>query len=361
MRSIIGLRDTARGPFPPVHPAVANHFAANSAAPIQLYPVNLDMKQAECVRCLLCDQRRTCITADWNSDAIAVFLATDANVEDYFLAARPRVSIFLDPHDKGRKLDFLLLSDAMWETAARENLQIIYLKLQVHDASKYAELNRARENVHVLSWPLLLGGSRFHITVQEDFAGENLFSRTLLPNVPANYEFDFSCIGAITSPDRQAAFDLLAASSRENKFLTISKPGHADAAGATVPLEEYLRISRASRICVSLNGRGPWCLKDGELLANGCFILRQWHPSIDLNPLTPRDGVHWRIFRTENLLQTIEQCLAEPRECERIAAAGHAMFREAVRHSLWSKRYAEGLGEFLQSGKKSAWGELAFG
>ena len=344
--------------MPGVHPAVVEQFAVDSPAPIRLYPVNLDVKQAECVRCLLVDEKRSRITDQWGPGAIPVFLATDPQAENHFLAARPKVSIFLDPHDKGKKLDFLLLSDAVWHAAAAHNLKIIYLKLQVHEASRYAGLNRFPQNVHVLSWPLLLGGSRFHITVQEDFGGENLFSRTLNPNHSPAFEYDFSCIGAITSPDRGVAFDLLEKSPREKKFLTVSKPGHADAAAATVPLGEYLRISRASRICLSLNGRGPWCLKDGELLANECFILRQWHPSIGLNPLTPRDGVHWRIFRTENPLETIEQCLREPEECRKIAAAGHAMFREAMVKSLWAKEYAGRLAEFLRSGKKSAWGGL---
>jgi hypothetical protein len=204
-----------------------------------------------------------------------------------------------------------------------------------------------------------LGGSRFHITVQQDFEGDSLFSRTLRANPHPNYLYDFSCIGAITSPDRQAAFDLLEKSGRKNGFVKVSTPGHADAAAATVPIQEYLRISRASRICISLNGRGPWCLKDGELFANECFILRQWHPSIDLNPLTPQDGVHWRIFRTENLLETIEECLADAKGCESIAAAGHAMFRQAMQKSLWSGRYAAALAEFQRTGAKGAWGALA--
>jgi hypothetical protein len=347
-------------PFPSLHPNVAAAFASASTAPIHLFPVGLDVKQTECLRCLLADDIRARIVADWSPSAIPVFLSTDPGLESYFQSANPRLSVILDPHDKGRKLDFVGLPDSLWQLASRENLQIIYFKLQVHDPANYARLNLAPKNVHILSWPLLLGGSRFHITVQPDFQGDSLFSRTLAPNPHPDYQYDFSSIGAITSPDRQAAFDLLQKSPRKNAYVKISTPGHTDAAAATVPLQDYLQIARSTRINISLNGRGPWCLKDGELFANQCFILRQWHPAIDLNPLTPKDGIHWRIFRTENLLKTIEECLANPQGCQKIAAAGHANFREATCNALWSKCYAAALEEFQRTGQKSAWGNLAF-
>ncbi len=268
--------------------------------------------------------------------------------------------MILDPHDRGRKLDFLSLTDPIWQLAARENLQIIYLKLQVHDPAQYANLNLAPKQVHILSWPLLLGGSRFHISAQQEFQGDALFSRTLAPNPHPEFKYDFSCIGSITSPDREAAFATLEQSPRKNRYIKISTPGHQDAASATVPLLEYLLISRQSRINISLNGRGPWCLKDGELLANQCFILRQWHPSIVLNPLTPRDGQHWRIFRTETLLDTIEACLADAEECKKIATAGHRLLRTVTHDCLWSHQYATALTNFRCTGQKSAFGELAF-
>jgi hypothetical protein len=354
MPPIIG---PAPSPFPALHPSVAA-FATISLAPIHLFPVALDVKQTECLRCLLVDNIHTRILPDWNPNAIPVFLATDPNVETYFQSTKPQLSIFLDPHDKGRNLDFLLLPDSIIQTAARENLQILYFKLQIHDPAAYPNLNPLPKNIHVLSWPLLLGGSRFHITVQQDFRGDSLFSRTLHPNPSTTYEYDFSCIGAITSPDRQAAFDSLEKSPR-NKFLKISTPGHADAAAATVPIHQYLQISRASRIAISLNGRGPWCLKDGELFASHCFILRQWHPGINTNPLTPRDRIHWRIFKTENLLETIDDCLADPNSSQKIAAAGHAYFQEAMQNALWAKQYAHCLSQFQKTKAKSAWKNLA--
>jgi len=356
MSTIMG---PASGAIPKVHPAVAKFFAERRKTDIQLFPVGLDVKQTECVRCLFADGNRASIIADWHPSAIPVFFSTDAQFESRFRQICPKVSIVFDGHDKGRKFDFLGISDELWQFISQNQLQVIYLKLQVHNAVNYSQLNRLPEQVHVLSWPLLLGGSRFHLTVQEDFEGDCLFSKTLNPNPSSVYEYDWSCVGSPTSDDRKAAFDLLE-KNPAGGFLTVSKPGHADANAATVPMEKYLQISRASRICISLNGRGPWCLKDGELFANDCFILRQWHPTIDLNPLTPKDGVHWRIFKTENLTETIKECLADPAGCNRIRRSGFDNFRQAMRENLWSSRYAGCLESFLKSAQKSAWGELAF-
>jgi len=347
--------------MPAPHPAVSRAFVQpdSSAAPIRLFPVNLDVKQAEVARCLLVDRKRSCFVDQWQSSAIPVFISTDPKAEELFCRVRPACSIFLDLHDKGRKFDFLSLTDSMWQTIATDQLQLIYLKLQVHQPANYVQLNRLPSQVHVLSMPLLLGGSRFHITVTEDFAGDCLFSRNLRPNPSPAYEYDWSCIGSPTSDDRKAAFDLLQQQPAKG-FLTVSIPGHSDARVATVPMEKYLQISRDSRLCISLNGRGPWCLKDGELFANECFILRQWHPTIDLNPLTPRDGIHWRIFRTENLLQTIAECLANPTDCERIRREGFANFRQAMSNQLWSNCYVECLADFLENPTKAAWNYLSF-
>ena len=346
--------------FPAVHPAVVQQFVDRNrtASAARIFPVNLDVKQAEFLRCLMVNGRETCFF-DQSVGAIPVFVSTDGNFEAMFCANKPPVSIVIDFHDKGRRLDFLGLTDPMYAAIEQNQLQVIYLKLQIHDPAKYADLNRLPANVHVLSCPLLLGGSRFHITVQADYEGDALFRQTLLENLSPSYEYDWSFVGAPTSDDRAAAFEVLKTYESRRRFFTVSQPGHADASVATVPQAEYLRISRASKVCLSLNGRGPWCLKDGELLAADCMVLRQWHPVLTLNPLTPRDGEHWVVSKTDDLIATIESLLADDDYRERIRRAGHDLFKEVLFHNRWADQYVACLIDFLRTTQKSAWKRFA--
>ena len=340
--------------YPPIHPNVVREFLTRDA-PIKLFPVGLDVKQAEFVRCLLVDGRRT----GFADTGIPVFVSTDPNLEAMFIAAKPAVSVIVDFHDKGRRFDFIGITDPMWAAIEAGKLQVIYLKLQIHDPAKYAPLNRLPNNVHILSCPLLLGGSRFHITVQPDFDGDALFRRQLDANDSPAYEYDWSFVGAPTSDDRAAAFAVLTPYERRKRFFTVSQPGHADASVATVPQAEYLRISRASKICLSLNGRGPWCLKDGELLAAGCLVVRQAHPVLSLNPLTPKDGVHWVVSQTDDLPATIESLLADDDRREAIRRQGHQMFANVLLRNAWSTVYVDRLAEFLENRSKKAWDGFA--
>lgn len=345
--------------LPAVHPAVVAQFIKlPPAEALQLYPVNLDVKQAEFARCLLVNQRQSAFS-DSAGGAIPVFVSTDPKFEAIFCSTKPPVSIVLDFHDKGRKFDFLGLTDAMWSAIAADQLQVIYLKLQIHDPANYRTINKLPSNVHVLSCPLLLGGSRFHITVQDDFAGDALFSRLLQTNPSPAYEYDWSFVGAPTSDDRAAAFQVLTPFDARKRFFTVSQPGHADASAATVPHGEYLRISRASKVCLSLNGRGPWCLKDGELFAADCLVLRQWHPVLTLNPLTPRDGEHWVVSKTEDLVGTIESLIADDLRREKIRSAGHQLFADVLLRNKWADVYVASLLSFLKTRNKQSWGELA--
>ena len=344
---------------PPLHPALMHQFVGVPADKWGLYPVNLDVKQTEIVRCLLADGRRTRITADYAAGSIPVFISTDPDFERLYLAMMPPLAFVLDLHDKGRRLDFLDVSDSVYRAMAEHNLTIVYLKLQIHDPARYRELNRDPARLHVLSMPLLLGGSRFHITVAPDFNGDMLFRNVFRSNPNPRYEYDWSYIGSPTSPDRAAAMAILREIRTSRGFLTESIPGHSDAAAATVPYNEYIRISRASRIGISLNGRGPWCLKDGELFANDCLVIRQDHPSIGLNPLSPRDGRHWVVFKTDAIGSTIDELLADRSRCDAIRQAGHDLFRQVLFESLWSRAYVDGLESFVASRSKDAWGDLA--
>ncbi len=345
--------------YPAVHPAVVEQFVdRHMLAAVRLFPVNLDVKQAEFVRCLLVNQTH-CRFTDKPTDAIPVFVSTHPQFEPLFCENKPPISIVVDFHDKGRRFDFLGLSDPIWFAVRQHNLQVIYLKLQIHEPTKYRELNRLPENVHVQSCPLLLGGSRFHITTQDDFEGDVLFSRMLQPDALPAHEYDWSFVGAPTSDDRAAAFEVLTPYQSRKRFFTISQPGHASASVATVPMDEMLRISRASKVCLSLNGRGPWCLKDGELFAANCLVLRQDHPVLKLNPLTPRDGLHWAVAKTEDLIGTIESLLADDERRERIRRAGFEMFSDVLLRNRWSNVYGERLAEFVKTKQKQAWGDLA--
>ncbi len=345
--------------YPAVNPAVVKQFVdRNLPVAARLFPVNLDVKQAEFVRCLLVNQSQCCFT---NSPACAIpiFVSTQPQFEQLFCENKPSVSVVVDFHDKGRRLDFLGLTQPILSVVRQHKLQVIYLKLQIHEPAKYRELNQLPDNVHVLSCPLLLGGSRFHITVQDDFEGDALFSRMLTPNPSPKYEYDWSFVGSPTSDDRAAAFEALTPYELRKRFFTISQPGHASASVATVPMDEMLRISRASKVCLSLNGRGPWCLKDGELFAADCMVLRQHHPVLTLNPLTPRDGQHWAVAKTEDLVGTIESLLADDDRRERIRRAGFEMFSEVLLRNRWSNVYAGRLAEFVRTKQKQDWGDLA--
>ena len=345
--------------YPAAHPAVVQQFVDGKLpGAARLFPVNLDVKQAEFVRCLLINQTQ-CRFTDDAANAMPVFVSTDPQFETLFCKNKPPMSVVVDFHDKGRRFDFLGLTDPIWAAIREHNLQMIYLKLQIHEPAKYKELNQLPANVHVLSCPLLLGGSRFHITIQDDYDGDALFSRVLSPNPSPAYRYDWSFVGSPTSDDRAAAFEVLTPYESRERFFTISKPGHASASVATVPMDEMLRISRASKMCLSLNGRGPWCLKDGELLAADCMVLRQHHPVLTLNPLTPRDGEHWAVAKTEDLISTIESLLADDERRERIRRAGFEMFSDVLLRNRWSNVYAERLVEFLKSHQKQSWGDLA--
>jgi hypothetical protein len=338
----------------PLHPAVAREFVGGSAD-IRLQPAGLDVKQAEFVRCLLVDGRRTVFA----ESGIPVFVSTDKNLEAMFVANKPPVSVIVDFHDKGRRFDFIDITDPMWAAIEAGRLQVIYLKLQIHDPAGYAPINKLPSNVHILSCPLLLGGSRFHITIQDDFDGDALFRRTLVGDPPPPPEYDWSFVGSPTSDDRAAAFEVLRDYTARRRFFTISEPGHASASVATVPMPEMLRISRASKVCLSLNGRGPWCLKDGELFAAGCMVLRQAHPVLTLNPLTPKAGVHWAVADTADLPEAIESLLADDARRESIRRAGHGMFADVLLRNAWSTVYVDRLVAFLQSQSKAAWGKFA--
>jgi hypothetical protein len=343
----------------PVHESVQRIFVSSRCrhAEFAFYPVHLDVKQTEVLRTLFVDEDRSRIVAACFDGTIPVFLAGGPATQELFCINRPPVSIFLDLHDTG--YDFMGLTRHMWETVVRYKLHIIYLKLQIHDRFQYQALNLLPKQVHVISCPLLLGGSRYHITTQVDFEGESLFRRTMRPNPYPVYEYDWSWVGSLTGQDRQPVFERLKNYTSRKRFFVVSKPGHPNANAASVPYPTYIQICRSSKICLSLNGNGPWCLKDGELFTNHCFNLRQWHPTLTVNPLSPKDGVHWAVFRNDEVIKMIEYYLHHEGEREQIRNKGYELFRDVLFNGLWARYYIEKLSTFLRCYNKDAWGELA--
>lgn len=358
--------DAKSSRLPSLHPAIVREFRefinVTTSCDVGLFPVNLDMKQVEVLRTLFVDNKRTKIITHDTPEVIPVMSATDPESEILIdkISHSHKFLILLDLHDTGN--DFIALTDRMWLVIARRRTQVIYVKLQVHDKVFYKKANKLPNQVHILSCPMLLGGSRFHITLHVDMEGDALFRKVFRSNPNPDYQFDWSWIGANTGKERASVLKLLSSLSTSGRYKAvciISQPGHSDANIATVPYREYIEICRRSKICISLNGNGPWCLKDGELFANHCFVLRQYHPALEINPLTPKDGIHWKVFKTpKDLLEAIDYFLINEEERERIRNAGHELFRQVLFNNLWSRQYVDHLFSFLESPTKSAWGRL---
>jgi hypothetical protein len=345
--------------YPQPHVAVTTTYLQDPAlSSLRLFPVGLDIKQTEVASNLWIAPGKSCFVETPDADTIPVFLA-NADTSEWYCRNRPPLAIFFDLHDiKGR--DHLAISPMIWRAAAAFRLQIIYVKLQVFSARRYAALNWRPDLVHVLSMPLLPGGSRFHITAQTDYEGDSLFRRNLTFDSSPIYSYDWSWVGAPTSEDRKAAFAILDALADHRAFYRVSIPNHQDAARASVPADEYIKVSRASKICVSLNGNGPWCLKDGELLSRHCFVLRQEHPVLHLCPLAPQAGVHWALTPTHDLPKAIDYYLRNDAERERIRNAGFQYMKQALLDAAWAQEYVRALQMFRRTKQKASWGALAF-
>ena len=351
---------------PPIDPRVVPHFEfahAESAhaefyrdeGAVYCYPVGMDTKQLENARNFLIDRKWVGLTDD-RTRGIPILASRHPNLTQWFCTIRPPISIVLDLHDSGD--DSLLLSPIAWRAIREYNLQVIYLKLQVTDAAAYPRLNLLPNQVHVVSLPMLLGGSRFHITNQQDYAGENLYRRIMRTNENPTYEFDWSWIGSVTSQDRRAAQPYLEKMDQRNARLVWTQAGQVDTKYATVPYDEYMEINRRSRMIISLNGYGPWCLKDGEIFANHGFCLRQHHPTLLLNPLSPKDGIHWAIFETERIAEAVDYYLHHDAEREQIRDHGFAYLQSVLFDSYYADYYAPRLAAFIQEPRKEHWDSL---
>jgi len=334
--------------------------APNDSSCLYLRPFDLDIKQLEFVRTLLVNNTHIKITdVDLSEDqynVIPVFAITsNKNIEEFYGKIKPRLSIFVDFHDTG--YDFIGLSISLCQIIYTNNLNVIYIKLQIHDVANYYALNILPNHIHILSCPMLLGGSRYHITSQIDNEGDSLFRKKIQINDNPRYLHSWSWIGACTSKNREELFVILEKMADNTQllrpFFKITQPNHSDAQLATIPHPQYLEICRSSYLCISLNGNGPWCLKDGELFSNHCCVLRQQHQSLDINPLSPRHAVDWIIFTIDNVEEIINYYINNSYEREMIRNTGFEYFKRILFNNYYSNEYAPRILRFSQSLVKS--------
>jgi len=181
------------------------------------------------------------------------------------------------------------------------------------------------------------------------------------------YEYDWCWIGADSSRDRARMFQYLQSVNGKHQFIvnpicTVPKSQgrekflHAD--NKPVPYAKYLEMHRKSKVCLSANGIGMWNYKDSEFMANDCFVLRQDHKNLTLNPFTPKDGKHWAVFKTEDVAKAIEYYVANDVERERICDAGHDYFKWAI-NGGWAGHYAGMFLDYL-NGKPDPFGKVQY-
>jgi hypothetical protein len=103
-------------------------------------------------------------------------------------------------------------------------------------------------------------------------------------------------------------------------------------------------------------------LKDGEMLANNCFILRQDHSALHLNPLSPQNNKHWVTFcGVDDCIAQLKNWVNAESEREKIRQAGFDLMGKILFENYFANHYAAAFETFVQSQSKDAWGSLAIG
>jgi hypothetical protein len=225
------------------------------------------------------------------------------------------------------------------------------------------------DNIMLLSLPMMLGGSKQNICYPTNDNSEWYIKK--LSKNPKEYEHNWCWIGSESSVDRKDMLQILNSINGTGKHICITseipkKPDSMSRQEAaeithydnkTVPYDEYLTTSRKSKVNISGNGNGMWCPKDGEMFSRNCFVLRQWHENLNENPLTPKHGQHWVVFKNEDLLDTLEYYVEHDDERETINDAGHEYFKQGI-NGGWAEHYVDGLLKYMKSGDKHDFGEL---
>lgn len=266
--------------------------------------------------------------------------------------------------------------DFKYRNYLRENgVKIIYLECETEPIDSAVVDNQLisrkmrtypdPDSMAVLTLPMgYISGSKINIHYPDNDVSA-LFINHLESN-PKEYEYDYCWIGTDTAEDRIEAIDLLE-KKNGNGFIARSQISletdkdkraeivHAD--NKKIPYDDFLTISRRSKINISCNGMGMWCYKDAEMLSRNCFVLRQWHRNLDKNPLSPKDGEHWAVFRTEEIGDKIDYYLSHEKEREEINDAGHEYFKRGIMGG-WAKHYVDALIAYKESNSFEAFGKL---
>lgn len=145
---------------------------------------------------------------------------------------------------------------------------------------------------------------------------------------------------------------------RDGKWTKGAWEKQINADNKLVPYDKYLRLSRETKVNISLNGLGMWCYKDAEMFAYNCFCLRESHKNLNINPLSPTDGKHWVVFDGfDDLVAKIKYYTKHNKEREKINDAGHNYFKDGISGG-WAKVYTEKLRDYLKTKKAKVFDDL---
>ena len=303
---------------------------------VKIYLHKLDSKLIEVAeRLLLRHQNIKVVTSIADADAILYQI-----LDHELIQIKDKLHVVLDMTDGfptwGPSLGREIMFDEFFPKTSPE-IDYIIFKLQMYNLSPY---KHAPEHIHLISVPLLLGGSNDKWVHDLDFREDSdkyLFSKNLKPN-PKNYQYNVAIVNN-SNPNRNNVFAI--ASRLENSKIINTFDNRMD-------LDSTIEIHRKSKINLSLNGQGYWCLKDGELFSRNCFNMRHSRPMININPLSPQNGRDWIVFEESNCLELIDYYLKNEKERERINDTGHYYFAYCISY-LYSKEYGDRIIRFLAS------------
>jgi len=331
---------------------VSSYRDSDKAIKDKIFFANMDYKQYSIASSLLLNQVLVKETVQIDCDTYIVLNEFDAyKVKYYYKEFKVTNVIFIDNHDDG--FDRVFLSKNVINFIKNNNIKVVYIKLQPYKLDFYKDfiLKHYLKSFVFLSAPLLLGGSDKHITLGKDFEGHYLFERNLCFSEQEVYKYNWMFLGSITSRDREEATKVLddLAKNDDNVFYKIARPGFESAKSAAVPIDDYLNKLKETKVNLSLNGNGVWTLKDGECLARGAFVLRQYHPMLSINKLSPKDGKHWVVFENEDLKEKLEYYINNDLEREKIRKEGFEYFKKMI-NGGYSEVYMTGIKHFFETG-----------
>lgn len=346
---------------------------------IRLYQHSkLDAQWAELFRIYLARDKRIRWTQDRNSADFVVIRVVDLNKKslDFFANKNFIVLSFVDL--PSAMLGLRPEDEPFCKTIQEHGARLFYLHGEPEPrcaseetkVSKFVSYRLDRVCTHgnniILTLPLgFCSGSKQNI-FYPDTDESTYFVKTARKN-DKRYDFDWCWIGAESSRDRTDLFSRLSSLNGRHKFVVSSLCEEVDrekrikmlnADNKTVPYDKYLDYHRRSKVCISANGCGVWNYKDGEFFANNCFVLRQYHKNLSLNPFSPKDGKQWVVFKTDEVEDKINYYASNDNERERINDAGHNYFKKAI-NGGWAGNYADMFLNYM-NGKPDAFRKVEY-